>query len=78
MEIKILVWEARNRKNISLEKLAELSGVSSSTINRIETGKTSPTMDKLLKIAEALHVEVTDLFKATNNYNNSDDDEQQI
>lgn len=76
MEIKILVWEARNRKNISLEKLAELSGVSSSTINRIETGKTSPTMDKLVKIAEALQVEVTDLFEITNNYSNSEDDNQ--
>jgi transcriptional regulator with XRE-family HTH domain len=67
MKIKILVWEERTRKNISLEELESMSGISSSTLNRIENGKTSPTLDKLGKIAEALNVEVEDLFKTHNN-----------
>ncbi len=76
MEIKILVWEARNRKGMSEEELAEKSGVSKSTIQRIEAGKTSPSINKLGKIAEALGLKVEDLFDATYNYNNSDDDVQ--
>lgn len=62
--MKILIFETRANKRITLEKLAEISGISKSTIQRIETGAVSPTLDHLDKLAKALGVKVTDLFES--------------
>lgn len=60
--MKVLVWEARDKRNISIRELSKLCGISKSTLQRIETGKTSPTLDQLDKIAKALKCKVTSLF----------------
>lgn len=46
--------EARNEKGISQKKLEELSGVSQPVIARMETGKTSPQLDTVLKVLASL------------------------
>jgi predicted transcriptional regulator len=46
--------EARKNKGISQKKLEELSGVSQPVIARLETGKTSPQIDTVLKILAPL------------------------
>ncbi|MGN0272386.1 MAG: helix-turn-helix domain-containing protein [Lachnospiraceae bacterium] len=61
MEIK--VWDKRSEKGITLKELSLRTGISKSALQRIESGKVSPTLEKLEKIAEALGVRVTDLFK---------------
>ena len=53
---------ARIKKNLTQKQLAELVGVSSSTINRIETGNQIPKVDILLKLAEILEVSVEELL----------------
>ena len=58
----VLTWQARSNKNITLIKLAELTGISKSAINNIENEKVSPTLDELEAIAKALDVRITDLF----------------
>lgn len=60
--MKILTWQARRNKNLTLIKLAEVTGLSKSTLNNIENGKVSPTLDELEAIAKALNVKITDLF----------------
>lgn len=60
--MKILIWEARNKRNITLIELSIKTGISKSTINNIENGKVSPTLLQIEKIAEALDVKITDLF----------------
>ncbi len=60
--MKSLVWERRGEKNLSDRALAQLTGLSKSTINNIETGKTSPTLRQLKAIAVALDCKITDLF----------------
>ena len=45
--------EARHEKGISQKKLEELSGVSQPVIARMETGKTSPQLDTVLKVLES-------------------------
>lgn len=60
--MEILLWQARTNKGWTLERLAEKSGVSKSTLQRIETGETSPTMDVMEKIAKALNVRISDLY----------------
>ncbi|MFK8243107.1 MULTISPECIES: helix-turn-helix domain-containing protein [unclassified Facklamia] len=46
--------KTRNEKGISQKKLEELSGVSQPVIARMETGKTSPQLDTVLKILASL------------------------
>ena len=60
--MKILTWQARRNKKISLIELAALTGISKSTLNNIENGRTVPTIVQLEKIAKALDVRITDLF----------------
>ena len=50
------IAEARVNQNITQEQLEELSGFSVSTISRFETGKSQPTIDHLLKLANILNV----------------------
>lgn len=53
----------RIKKEVSQEKLAELSGLHRTTLGTIENGKTSPTLDSIAKIAKALNVSLSDLLK---------------
>lgn len=48
----------RQAKGVSIRALAELVGVSKSTIVHIETGKFSPRYDIVERIAEALGAEI--------------------
>ncbi len=60
--MKILTWQARNNKKITLVKLSKMSGISKSTLNNIENEKVSPTVAELESIAKALSMKITDLF----------------
>ena len=46
--------EASHEKGISHKKLEELSGVSQPVIARMETGKTNPQLDTVLKVLASL------------------------
>ena len=48
--MEILLWQARTNRGWTLERLAEKSGVSIATLDRIENGKTSPTMTSWRKL----------------------------
>lgn len=52
----------RKLNRITQEKLAELIGVEINSISSIETGKYFPSPDNLVKIAQALNVEISTLF----------------
>ena len=60
--MRILTWQARIKKNITLVKLSKLSGIGKSTLNNIENEKTSPTMNQMEAIAKALDVKISDLY----------------
>jgi len=62
--MRILTWEARNIKKITLLQLQKLTGISKSTLNNIENGKVSPTLHQLEIIAKELGVNITDLFES--------------
>lgn len=44
----------RQSRNISLRQLAELSGVNKTTIQRIESGEVSPSLETFEKILNAM------------------------
>lgn len=46
--------KARQEKGISQKKLEQLSGVSQPVIARMESGKTSPQLDTVLKVLASL------------------------
>ncbi|SHF36468.1 transcriptional regulator, XRE family with cupin sensor [Seinonella peptonophila] len=52
----------RKSKKLSLEKVAELSGVSKTMIGQIERGESSPTITTIWKIANGLKVSFTSLL----------------
>lgn len=52
----------RTRRGYSLERLAKVSGVSRAMLGQIETGKSSPTLNILAKIAAALDVSCASLI----------------
>jgi transcriptional regulator with XRE-family HTH domain len=53
----------RKAMELTQEKLAEKSDLSTVFISRVECGKESPTVDSLAKIARALRVHVRDLVQ---------------
>jgi transcriptional regulator with XRE-family HTH domain len=61
------VRELRQEQRLSLEALAEKSGVSRSMISLIERGETSPTAVVLEKLAAGLQVSFASLFDAPAN-----------
>lgn len=60
--MKILTWQARNNKKVTLVKLSKMTGISKSILNNIENEKVSPTIAELEAIAKALNMKITDLF----------------
>ncbi|NUS83631.1 MAG: helix-turn-helix transcriptional regulator [Streptomyces sp.] len=54
---------ARLERNLSQEKLAELSGLDRQAINRIELGHQAALIDNLIRIADALDIPLADLVR---------------
>ena len=59
----INIKSERLRKNLSQERLAELTNISRNTVSLIETGKINPTILKVIDIARVLDVDVNILIK---------------
>ena len=52
----------RQSKNLSMEKLAELSSFEYSQISRIELGQINTSIDTVFKLAKALNIDAKELF----------------
>ena len=59
------VKKLRTAAGVSLERLAEQTGLAKTTITRIEQGHVSPTVSTLQRIARALKVKVRALIPNT-------------
>lgn len=66
MEIHLIIAKnlkaIRESKKLSLEKVAELTGVSKTMIGQIERGESAPTITTIWKIANGLKVSFTSLI----------------
>ena len=63
--LAIFIKEHREKLNISMRKLSELSNVSTTEIRRLENGQRKNPSPPLLKsIANALHVRYEDVLEA--------------
>jgi putative transcriptional regulator len=54
--------ESREKRGLTQEKLAELSGVTRQTVISIETGRYVPSIELALKFAKIFRCRVEDLF----------------
>ncbi|MHB0997253.1 MAG: helix-turn-helix domain-containing protein [Elusimicrobiales bacterium] len=57
------IREERKRAGLTMEKLAELSGISTSFLAYIETKRKKASLETIEKIALALRLPVSDLFR---------------
>ena len=59
------VKEIRRMRKITQEKLSEIIGVDNGYISKLEVGQNFPSIGTLEKIANALDVELVELFQFT-------------
>jgi|SRR5690606_32129932 len=66
MNIGERIKAVRKTKDVSQQDVADRIGINRVQYNRIETGKSEPTVPVLERIAEALEVNVVDFFNDDN------------
>lgn len=64
-EIGQRLKELRTGAGETLATLARKSGISAATLSKIENDKVSPTFSNLVRLAEALNIQLNDLIMAT-------------
>lgn len=62
--MKILLDKIMYKKNISVRQLSIKTGLPKSTIADIMSGKTSPRMDTMERLAAGLKVRISDLYES--------------
>jgi transcriptional regulator with XRE-family HTH domain len=69
-EIGRCLRELRAKRNLSIRTLAEQSGLNVNTLSLIENSRTSPSVNTLQQLANALDVHITAFFKTDTPKNN--------
>lgn len=69
-----VIRRERESKGLSQEKLAGLAGLDRSYMHRLESGRSSPTLDTLESLARALQVLPSELIARTDD---SEDDAEE-
>jgi len=62
-ELVRLMAEERKRAKCSKNKLAYLTGLNQSTVSRLENYHDNPTLDSLLRVADALELNLGEVLK---------------
>ncbi len=63
MNVGERIKSLREKKNITVNKLANLAGISQSYLREIELGNKQPTVEYLEYICAALNISLKDFFK---------------
>ena len=63
MHIEILIREVRRQKGMTISGLSRKSGVSAAHLSDIEKDFKSPSLLVMVRIAKALDVDITDLYR---------------
>lgn len=63
MHIEILIREVRRQKGMTISGLSRKSGVSAAHLSDIENDFKSPSLLVMVRIAKALDVDITDLYR---------------
>lgn len=60
--MEILLWEIMRDRNLTIRQVSIMTGLSRSTVHRVECGAVSPTMDQMEQLAAGLKVRISDLY----------------
>lgn len=60
--LALKLYEFRSRMDLTQQVLADLAGIDRKTINRIENGHFSPTLDTLLRLSIVLRVSIDEMI----------------
>lgn len=63
-KIRLLIWEERTKKNMSLRQLSARTGISHAALNNYENGNRYPTIEQLERIAKALYIKIQNLYES--------------
>lgn len=66
------IQKYRKLNKYTQEQLAEIVGVETISLSRIETGKNYPTSENLAKISEVLHIEPYKFYLSETEKNNAE------
>ena len=61
--VSLNVFAFREHHGLSQDQLAQLAGIDRKTVNRIENGHFSPSIDTLTRLSVALGIEISKLLK---------------
>lgn len=62
--MKILLGEIMCKKNLTMRQVSVITGLPRSTISDIVSGRSSPRMETMERLAAGLRVHITDLFES--------------
>lgn len=62
--LKVLIWQVRMDRGVTLEELSEMTGIGKTTINEIENQNRDIKLRQLEKIAKALDMKMRDLYES--------------
>lgn len=63
MHIQILLKQVRAQKNMTLAKLSDKTGISTTHINDIENNLKEPSLSMMVRLAKGLDVNINELYK---------------
>lgn len=63
MHIQILLKQVRAEKNVTLAKLSDKTGISTTHINDIENNLKEPSLSMMVRLAKGLDVNINELYK---------------
>ena len=61
-QVADLLRQERERRNVSMTRLAEMSGLSQGMISLVEHEQRNPSLDTLLRICHALKIELSNVL----------------
>lgn len=64
--MKLRIKEIAKEKKVSISALASMVGITQPNLSNIVNDKSKPSLETLEKIADALDVHITELFKKEN------------
>lgn len=78
IELGNRISELRKQRKITQEELAETIGYSTNHISKLESARTNPSFDLLVKISNALNIELKELFYFENQRINKESIKKQM
>lgn len=69
VNIGVLLRAIRKEKNITINSLAGVAGVSNGLISKIENGRTIPSLPVFLRLVQSLKVDLSEFFESIENEN---------